>query len=66
MFCLQCGTTKSPEWRAGPEGHKTLCNACGLAYYKKNKKLSEEKKKLAAAAVVARSNPVPLVKSELI
>jgi hypothetical protein len=23
LFCLQCGTTKSPEWRAGPEGPKT-------------------------------------------
>lgn len=40
MFCLQCGTTKSPEWRAGPEGPKTLCNACGLAYYKRNKKMA--------------------------
>jgi hypothetical protein len=45
LFCLQCGTRKSPEWRNGPEGPKTyfilisLCNACGLAYYKKQKKL---------------------------
>lgn len=23
LFCLQCGTTKSPEWRNGPEGPKT-------------------------------------------
>jgi hypothetical protein len=47
LFCLQCGTTKSPEWRTGQEGPKTLCNACGLAFYKKNKKLaSAQKKKL--------------------
>ncbi|KAJ2997209.1 blue light receptor [Globomyces sp. JEL0801] len=39
LFCLQCGTNKSPEWRTGPSGPKTLCNACGLAYYKKNRKL---------------------------
>lgn len=51
MFCLQCGTTQSPEWRAGPEGPKTLCNACGLAYYKKNKKLAQAEKKAAASAV---------------
>ena len=53
MFCLQCGTTQSPEWRAGPEGPKTLCNACGLAYYKKNKKLAQAEKKAAASAVEA-------------
>ena len=23
MFCLQCGTNQSPEWRTGPEGPKT-------------------------------------------
>lgn len=37
LFCMQCGTLTSPEWRTGPEGPKTLCNACGLAWYKKNK-----------------------------
>ncbi|RKP22518.1 hypothetical protein SYNPS1DRAFT_31880 [Syncephalis pseudoplumigaleata] len=30
--CEQCGTMRSPEWRRGPSGHKTLCNACGLRY----------------------------------
>ncbi|PVI00901.1 hypothetical protein DM02DRAFT_671679 [Periconia macrospinosa] len=27
--CTSCGTSSSPEWRKGPEGPKTLCNACG-------------------------------------
>lgn len=27
--CSRCGTVESPEWRAGPDGPKTLCNACG-------------------------------------
>ncbi|KAJ9066281.1 hypothetical protein DSO57_1017953 [Entomophthora muscae] len=31
-MCLSCGTTASPEWRRGPKGQKTLCNACGLKY----------------------------------
>ncbi|KAJ3031308.1 blue light receptor [Rhizophlyctis rosea] len=39
LFCRQCGTTRSPEWRKGPDGPKTLCNACGLAYAKKQKKV---------------------------
>ncbi|CAG8023266.1 unnamed protein product [Penicillium olsonii] len=27
--CGDCGTADSPEWRKGPNGPKTLCNACG-------------------------------------
>ena len=27
--CTDCGTMASPEWRKGPHGPKTLCNACG-------------------------------------
>lgn len=27
--CTDCGTLDSPEWRKGPNGPKTLCNACG-------------------------------------
>lgn len=30
--CTECKTTNSPEWRRGPNGHKSLCNACGLRY----------------------------------
>ncbi|KAG2207884.1 hypothetical protein INT47_010868 [Mucor saturninus] len=30
--CARCRTSHSPEWRRGPDGHKTLCNACGLRY----------------------------------
>ncbi|KAI8992343.1 hypothetical protein BDB01DRAFT_717305 [Pilobolus umbonatus] len=37
-MCNDCGTTASPEWRKGPIGPKTLCNACGLRWAKKNKK----------------------------
>ncbi|ORE14399.1 hypothetical protein BCV71DRAFT_251376 [Rhizopus microsporus] len=30
--CEYCRASTSPEWRKGPSGHKTLCNACGLRY----------------------------------
>ncbi|KAI5478202.1 GATA-binding transcription factor [Pseudohyphozyma bogoriensis] len=30
--CESCGTINSPEWRKGPSGTKSLCNACGLRY----------------------------------
>ncbi|KAI1392849.1 uncharacterized protein F4822DRAFT_143168 [Hypoxylon trugodes] len=36
--CTDCGTLDSPEWRKGPQGPKTLCNACGLRWAKKEKK----------------------------
>ncbi|KDQ19789.1 hypothetical protein BOTBODRAFT_169843 [Botryobasidium botryosum FD-172 SS1] len=36
--CVTCGRTDSPEWRRGPLGAKTLCNACGLRWAKRNSK----------------------------
>lgn len=39
--CDECGAVESPEWRKGPKGPKTLCNACGLRWAKKTRK--EEK-----------------------
>ncbi|XP_061960209.1 GATA transcription factor 1-like isoform X2 [Populus nigra] len=30
--CQHCGVEKTPQWRAGPDGPKTLCNACGVRY----------------------------------
>ncbi|WAR57265.1 hypothetical protein PtB15_8B312 [Puccinia triticina] len=30
--CTSCGARNSPEWRKGPNGVKSLCNACGLRF----------------------------------
>ncbi|CAN8273196.1 unnamed protein product [Cochlearia groenlandica] len=30
--CLHCATEKTPQWRTGPMGPKTLCNACGVRF----------------------------------
>ncbi|KAG1153021.1 hypothetical protein G6F38_000009 [Rhizopus arrhizus] len=32
--CHSCHTSETPEWRRGPNGARTLCNACGLNYAK--------------------------------
>uniref|UniRef100_A0A0D9XKC0 GATA-type domain-containing protein n=1 Tax=Leersia perrieri TaxID=77586 RepID=A0A0D9XKC0_9ORYZ len=32
LKCRHCGTTKTPQWRNGPDGRRTLCNACGVYY----------------------------------
>ncbi|EGC38925.1 hypothetical protein DICPUDRAFT_96721 [Dictyostelium purpureum] len=37
LYCHNCGTKNTPEWRRGPSGPATLCNACGLAYAKKQR-----------------------------
>ncbi|XP_021730278.1 GATA transcription factor 15-like [Chenopodium quinoa] len=46
--CADCGTSKTPLWRGGPAGPKSLCNACGIRSRKKRSAIlgfkSEEKK----------------------
>ena len=34
LYCHLCQATETPLWRAGPDGPKTLCNACGVRYRK--------------------------------
>lgn len=41
-ICTQCGLTQTPEWRRGPEGVRTLCNACGLYFLKLVKKFGAQ------------------------
>jgi len=41
LICHSCGVTSTPEWRRGPDGAKTLCNACGLHYSKMLKKQTQ-------------------------
>ncbi|XP_072984567.1 GATA transcription factor 7-like [Typha latifolia] len=30
--CTHCMSQRTPQWRAGPSGPKTLCNACGVRF----------------------------------
>lgn len=48
--CVHCRATKTPLWRNGPAGPKTLCNACGVRH-----KLG----KLLPSAQVDGSAPLP-------
>ncbi|KAI7748456.1 hypothetical protein M8C21_007614 [Ambrosia artemisiifolia] len=36
--CTDCHTTRTPLWRGGPAGPKSLCNACGIKYHKKRRR----------------------------
>ncbi|KAM6513605.1 hypothetical protein FALCPG4_015990 [Fusarium falciforme] len=39
--CHCCNRVNTPEWRRGPDGARTLCNACGLRYAKFKKQQLE-------------------------
>ncbi|CAI9768932.1 unnamed protein product [Fraxinus pennsylvanica] len=70
-ICADCKTTKTPLWRSGPSGPKTLCNACGIRQRKKrspfvglDRPIGRERKKenpttnsaAAAAATISTKN----------
>ncbi|XP_058727813.1 GATA transcription factor 21-like [Vicia villosa] len=38
--CSDCHTTKTPLWRSGPAGPKSLCNACGIRQRKARRALA--------------------------
>ncbi|KAG2424472.1 hypothetical protein HXX76_014524 [Chlamydomonas incerta] len=42
--CLECGATTTPQWREGPMGPKTLCNACGVRYVRSQQKAAGQKR----------------------
>lgn len=57
--CADCGTTKTPLWRGGPAGPKSLCNACGIKSRKKRRALlgldKEDKKTKKSVALGHKS-----------
>ncbi|KAK8550309.1 hypothetical protein V6N13_118829 [Hibiscus sabdariffa] len=50
--CADCNTTKTPLWRSGPRGPKSLCNACGIRQRKARRAMA------AAAAAAATGTAV--------
>lgn len=56
--CLSCEATKTPMWRNGPCGNKTLCNACGVRLYRQQSKVP--KKVRAEGCLTVRSPRVYL------
>ncbi|KAM7275637.1 hypothetical protein ACFE04_017503 [Oxalis oulophora] len=54
--CSDCNTTKTPLWRSGPRGPKSLCNACGIRQRKARRAA------MAAAAVASGSTVTEVIK----
>ncbi|KAJ0158201.1 GATA zinc finger domain-containing protein 10 [Colletotrichum tanaceti] len=44
--CHSCNRVDTPEWRRGPDGARTLCNACGLHYAKLERKRQLEARQI--------------------
>lgn len=40
--CAHCATIDTPEWRRGPSGTRSLCNACGLFFAKLCRRFGED------------------------
>ncbi|KAI1439301.1 hypothetical protein GGR50DRAFT_16250 [Xylaria sp. CBS 124048] len=53
--CHSCNRIDTPEWRRGPDGARTLCNACGLHYAKLERKRQMEQRSIRPKAVEERS-----------
>ncbi|KAG7546063.1 Zinc finger GATA-type [Arabidopsis suecica] len=59
-ICSDCNTTKTPLWRSGPRGPKSLCNACGI----RQRKARRAAMATATATAVSDVSP-PLMKKKM-
>lgn len=48
-YCRECGTTSTPLWRYGPEGSKSLCNACGIKWKRALRGKKTERKRKSSS-----------------
>ncbi|KAH0537319.1 hypothetical protein FGG08_005873 [Glutinoglossum americanum] len=49
--CHSCNRAETPEWRRGPDGARTLCNACGLHYAKLTRKMGPKQQQLGGSSL---------------
>ena len=56
--CHSCNRAETPEWRRGPDGARTLCNACGLHYAKLTRKQTTSGKSGSAGSSNLRPKEV--------
>ncbi|XWS70007.1 hypothetical protein CRYUN_Cryun03dG0012200 [Craigia yunnanensis] len=62
--CADCNTTKTPLWRSGPRGPKSLCNACGIRQRKARRALAAAAAAAANGTIVA-AETTPTMKSKV-
>ncbi|KAG0485058.1 hypothetical protein HPP92_009137 [Vanilla planifolia] len=52
--CSDCNTTKTPLWRSGPQGPKSLCNACGIRQMKARRAIAVASAKATSCMIVRK------------
>ncbi|KAF5743196.1 putative GATA type zinc finger transcription factor family protein [Tripterygium wilfordii] len=52
--CADCNTTTTPLWRTGPQGPKSLCNACGIRQRKARRAAAAETNSPSAKAKTSK------------
>ncbi|KAK6273589.1 zinc finger protein [Theobroma cacao] len=60
--CADCNTTKTPLWRSGPRGPKSLCNACGIRQRKARRAMAAA---AAANGTIVAAQTTPTMKSKV-
>ncbi|KAG0313063.1 hypothetical protein BGZ97_010575 [Linnemannia gamsii] len=57
--CQSCHSSDTPEWRRGPDGARTLCNACGLHYAKLLRRQNEQAQQSPSRNSIALPSSTP-------
>ncbi|KAL5999523.1 hypothetical protein ACLOJK_037808 [Asimina triloba] len=58
--CADCNTTKTPLWRSGPQGPKSLCNACGIRQRKARRAMAAAAAAAATGGVMATADTLSM------
>ncbi|KAG0489246.1 hypothetical protein HPP92_008057 [Vanilla planifolia] len=56
--CSVCHRSKTPMWRNGPDGPKSLCNACGIKYRKRRRREEMEETAKKKVGIIRSKNSV--------
>ncbi|KAG1346349.1 putative GATA transcription factor 22 [Cocos nucifera] len=62
--CSDCSTTKTPLWRSGPQGPKSLCNACGIRQRKARRAMAAATAAAAGGGLLATNTPSKVQKEK--
>ncbi|XVE97990.1 hypothetical protein REPUB_Repub03eG0066700 [Reevesia pubescens] len=63
--CADCNTTKTPLWRSGPRGPKSLCNACGIRQRKARRAMAAAAAAAAANGTIVAAETTPSMKNKV-
>ncbi|KAI8565408.1 hypothetical protein RHMOL_Rhmol03G0256800 [Rhododendron molle] len=63
--CSDCNTTKTPLWRSGPRGPKSLCNACGIRQRKARRAMAAAAAANGTTTLEAETSPTKSTEVQL-